>query len=201
MKVSREQAAQNREHVLDVAARLFRERGFDGIGVAELMQSAGLTHGGFYGQFASKADLMAQACTRAIEGSLARWRRVIEKAPAQKPDQTSEEPLGVILRGYLSTSHRDRPGEGCVLAALGTEAARQGPELREAITAGTQALITALSALMPGRTKAAKRERALSTFATMVGAVILARAVADPALSKEILDAAAGAVPQARHVG
>ncbi|MDB5924847.1 MAG: TetR family transcriptional regulator, partial [Betaproteobacteria bacterium] len=81
MKVSREQAAENRERILDAAAQLFRERGFEGIGVADLMKAAGLTHGGFYGHFASKEDLMAQACARASTRSRALWSKLADRAP------------------------------------------------------------------------------------------------------------------------
>src|SRR3982074_352699 len=101
MKVSREQAAKNRERILDVAAQLFRERGFDGVGVADLMKAAGLTHGGFYGHFASKEDLMGQACSRALAGSLDRWSRLAEGETKGR--------LSAIATAYLSAAHRDRP--------------------------------------------------------------------------------------------
>ncbi|WP_417903586.1 TetR/AcrR family transcriptional regulator [Caldimonas brevitalea] len=181
MRVTREQAALNRERVLAAAARLFRERGFDGVGVADLMKSAGLTHGGFYGQFGSKEALMEQACTRAFDVSLERWRRLIEEG--------GDAPLAALTRVYLSPLHRDHPGEGCALAALGTEAARQGPGLRKAFTEGTRALVDLMTALVPGRAKAVKRQRALATFAAMVGALVIARAVDDEALSQEVLEA------------
>jgi len=180
LRVSREQAAQNRERVLDTAAKLFRERGFNGVGVADLMKAAGLTHGAFYGQFESKEDLMAQACARAYEGSLADWRTRVD---------ASDDPLAEVLASYLSTAHRDRPGEGCVVAALGAEAAREGPALRHAITEGTKAQLDILAGLVPGETRAAKRKRAAATIASMVGALVLARVLDDDALSKEILRA------------
>jgi len=185
MRVTREQAAENRERVLDTAAKLFRERGFDGIGVADLMKSAGLTHGAFYGQFGSKEDLMAQACARAFEESRDNWQRVADRA--------SGDPLAALMRAYLSTAHRDHPGEGCVVAALGTEASRQGPALRRAVTEGVGSLVDKLTGLVPGRSKAAKRERALATFAAMVGALVIARAVDDAQLSKEVLQSVATA--------
>ena len=106
MRVSREQAAQNRERVLDAAAKLFRERGFSGVGVAELMHAAGLTHGAFYGQFGSKDDLMAEACARAFESSLERWRKAAARSPG--------DPLAAVVASYLSPSHRDEPGEAVV---------------------------------------------------------------------------------------
>lgn len=187
MRVSREQASQNRERVLDVAARLFREKGFDGIGVADLMKTAGLTHGGFYGQFASKEELMAQACERGF----VRAEQVWEQVAAQAPDA----PMAAVMRTYLSPQHRDNPGEGCVLAALGSDVARQGPTLRQAITEGTRRMVAQFAALMPGRSKAVQRERALVAYASMVGALVLARAVDDEALSQEIMDAVVATAP------
>jgi TetR/AcrR family transcriptional repressor of nem operon len=179
MKVSRAEAAQNRERIIEVAARLFRERGFDGIGVAELMNFAGLTHGGFYGHFASKEDLMAQACARALEGSLDALHQVAERGGGNA--------LSAVASAYLSPAHRDRPGEGCVLAALGAEAARHGSPVRGAFTQGVRSQIDMLTRLLPGRSKRAKRERALAIFASMVGALVLARAVDDAELSEEVL--------------
>src|SRR3954468_20702168 len=110
MRVSREQAAQNRERILDAAARLFRERGFEGIGVADLMKEAGLTHGGFYGHFESQGALMAQACTRASARSRERWTKLAQNAPG--------DPLTAIAGSYLTSKHRDNPGSGCLMAAL-----------------------------------------------------------------------------------
>src|SRR2546422_1300492 len=101
MKVSREQAARNREAILDAAAQLFRERGFDGIGVADLMKAAGLTHGGFYGHFESEEDLMAQACEHASARSEILFGKLAESAP--------DDALGEIERAYLSPRHRDDP--------------------------------------------------------------------------------------------
>ncbi|MCE1190755.1 MAG: TetR/AcrR family transcriptional regulator [Acidovorax sp.] len=198
MKVSKEQMAENRERILDAAAQLFREKGFDGIGVADLMKSAGLTHGGFYGHFASKDELMAQASARALQRLQSAWAALAREAAAQ-----GQEPLAAIEAAYLSPRHRDAPGQGCLLAALGSDTARQGPAVRRAVTEGVRAQLDGLAGLVPGRTKAAKRQRALADYASLVGAMVLARAVDDPALSDEILHAAAAAlrlpaVPSAR---
>ena len=133
MKVSREQAAKNRERILDAAAQLFRERGFEGIGVADLMNAAGLTHGGFYGHFSSKEDLIAQACARALERSHEKWTKRAQRAP--------DEALSSIARDYLSTRHRDDPGTGCFLAALGSEAARHGPGVRRTVSGSTALVV------------------------------------------------------------
>lgn len=187
MKVSREQAAENRQRIVEIASRLFRERGLDGIGVADLMKSAGLTHGGFYGHFDSKEDLMAEACARATEGSVSKWRQRIEAAP--------EDPLGAVTALYLSTAHCEQPGDGCALAALGSEASRHGAPVRHALTEGLRELIDLLITIVPGRSRAARREKALATFASMVGAVVLARSVDDPALADQILQSVAVSMP------
>jgi TetR/AcrR family transcriptional repressor of nem operon len=188
MKVSREQAAQNRERVLDVAAEQFRQKGFDGIGVADLMKSAGLTHGGFYGQFASKEDLMAQACTRAFAHLADGWQRALA------PGRDKATALRKLIQSYLSATHRDHPEGGCVVAALGPESARQGPALRAAVTQGIQAQLAMLAQLMPQPTAAGQRQQAIQTYAGMVGALVLARAVDDEALSLEILHTVAAAL-------
>ena len=111
MKVSTEQADQNRERIVEAAAQLFRERGFDGIGVADLMKEAGLTHGGFYGHFSSKEELIAEASARALAGSLAVWSKRAERA--------SGVPLSAVAGAYLTRRHRDNPRAGCLLPALG----------------------------------------------------------------------------------
>src|SRR4029453_1501170 len=126
MKVTREQAAENREPILDAAAQLFRERGFDGIGVADLMKEAGLTHGGFYGHFSSKEDLIAEASARALTRSLADWSKVA--------DRGSGDPRAAGAPVYLSSRHRDNPGAGCLLAALGPDVSRQGRAVRHTVT-------------------------------------------------------------------
>ncbi len=179
MRVTRAAAAQNRERTIEVAARLFRERGFDGIGVADLMKSAGLTHGGFYGNFASKEDLMAQACARAMNASLDTLQQTV--------DRGGKDVLAEVATAYLSPAHRDRPGEGCAIAALGAEATRHDSPVRGVFTQAICSVIDVLSGLLPGKSKRAMRERALTIYASMVGAMVLARAVDDVELSEEIL--------------
>ncbi|HRO60083.1 MAG TPA: TetR/AcrR family transcriptional regulator [Burkholderiaceae bacterium] len=186
MKVTREEAVRNRERVIDAAARLFRERGFDGIGVAALMKEVGLTHGGFYGHFESKDDLEVQACNRALDHSLERWRKRAGRSP--------DAPLDAIADYYLSTAHRDDPGAGCLIAALGQEVSRRGPGTRQAVTAYLNSAFDFLAGLIPGRSKAARRRKAIDTYARLVGALVLARAVDDEALSQEILQAVREAV-------
>jgi TetR/AcrR family transcriptional regulator, transcriptional repressor for nem operon len=179
MKVTREQAAENRERILDAASKLFRERGLDGIGVADLMQGAGLTHGGFYGHFSSKEELMAEACNRALEASVEKWR---------------SRDLRGIVHNYLSSRHLDNPGAGCAIAALGSDVSRQGAPVRRAFTSGLRSLIEVLARLVPGKSAAAKRRKALAVYSSMVGALVLARAVDDPKFSHEILRAVASSI-------
>lgn len=182
MKVSREQAAENRERIIDVAGKLFRERGFYGIGVADLMKAAGLTHGGFYGHFKSKEDLIAQASARANEMTCEKW--------SEAAGRHSEGAFAELAGQYLSVAHRDNPGLGCAFAALGSEAGRQGEAVRSVFSEGLESLVGILGKLLPGRSAAAKRRKALAAMAQMVGALAIARAVDDDALSQEILAAA-----------
>jgi TetR/AcrR family transcriptional repressor of nem operon len=182
MRVSREQAAANRERIIDAAASLlFRAKGFGGIGVADIMKAADLTHGGFYGHFASKDDLVAQASRRTMARSAASWARIVAEAP--------DHPYAALLQHYLTTRHRDEPGRGCSFAALCNDAARSGKTIRNAFTVGLEPLIDILAQSMPGRTKAIRRRKAVAAMAGLVGALSLARAVGDPALSDEIIAA------------
>ncbi len=174
MRVTREQAAANRRRIVDVAGRLFRERGFDGVGVDAIMQEAGLTHGGFYGHFASKEELATEAVLHGLAASLDKQKALVS--------------LGAYVDDYLSLAHRDNPGRGCLMAALGGDIARQGGALRRGLAAHVQAQFGFLAALIKGR-GARRRRQAVATLASLVGAIVLARAVDDPILSEEILAA------------
>jgi len=181
MRVTREQAGQNRQRVVEVAAKLFRERGIGGIGLAELMKAAGLTHGGFYGQFESKDHLVAQAAGFAMEESRTKWLDAAAKS--------HDDPLAAMVAAYVSASHRDNPGGGCAIPSLGPEVARGAPESRRAITEGIRRNLELLEEAAPGESAAARRERAMATLASMVGAIVLSRTVDDEKLSKEVLRA------------
>src|SRR3954452_18708786 len=128
MRVSRIQAEKNRQTVIDVASRLFREHGFDGVGLKNLMKGAGLTQGAFYKQFGSKEDLAAQASRRALESASRRWAAAAEANP--------KDPLGAVIALYLSMGHREERGDGFPVVALGADAARQGADVRAAFEAG-----------------------------------------------------------------
>lgn len=184
MRVSREEAAATRERILEVAGTLFREHGFDGIGVADIMKQAGLTHGGFYGHFASKDDLAAE-----ITGRVASREGWMQRLSGKTNPSLKE-----VVRGYLTPRHRDHPGTGCLFAALGSDVVRQPTAVRRAFTEGLKNRVDALRELIPGRSATARRRQALATISGMIGALMLSRAVDDPKLSAEILDAAAEAL-------
>jgi len=181
MRVSREKAAAHRERIIEAAGALFREKGFGGIGVADIMKAADLTHGGFYGHFASKDDLVAQACQRVMALAIASW----EKTAAREPDDA----FGALLTRYLSPRHRDDPARGCVFAALGADAARSGPLVHDAFAEGLEPLIALLAESAPGSSKTARRRKAVAAMSGLVGALLLARAIGKRELSDEILDA------------
>jgi TetR/AcrR family transcriptional repressor of nem operon len=181
MKVSREQAALNRERIVDTAARLFREKGYDGIGVSDLMKGAGLTHGGFYGHFASKEDLLVEAIGKALEKSAQRWQKMAGRTPGGG--------VAAIAESYLSVEHRDSPGQGCAVSTLGTDVSRAGPEARAAMSGGIEAQLAVLAALEPGEDAAEKRRQAIADYASMIGGLVLARVMAEPGASEEVLSA------------
>ena len=166
MRVSREKFAESRKRILEAAATLFREKGFDGVGLGDIMKAAGLTHGGFYGHFGSKEDLQAQALSLALARSVTDWSQLIDSAAAR--------PLSALASQYLCSDHRGNVGEGCALAALGVDTAREGERVRRALTAGLEPSLALLSNVMPGRSRAQRRRRAIVTIAEMVGAIILA---------------------------
>lgn len=172
-RVSQEQAKLNRRRVVEVAASLFRERGINGVGVADIMASAGLTHGGFYGQFANKEALAAEAFDSALDEE---YRGTIE----------------TLLANYLSLGHVRSPGMGCPLAALANDVAREprGGPVRARFTHGVERMASILAGLTPRGAKERRRQRSLATLSTMVGAVVLARAVDDEALATELIEAA-----------
>jgi TetR/AcrR family transcriptional repressor of nem operon len=182
MRVSRIQAAENRETVINVASLLFRERGFDGIGLKDLMEGAGLTQGAFYKQFASKDDLAAQASRRALESASRRW----SDAAAADP----QNPLGAVIAFYLSMGHRAERMDGCPVVALGSDAARQGADVKASFEAGIRKYLEMLGDWVGEADGEEPGGKAMAILSTMVGAVLLSRAVNDPDLAQAFLDAA-----------
>ena len=176
MRVSKAQAQLNREHIVETASVMFRERGFDGVGVADLMAAAGFTHGGFYKHFGSKADLMAEASANSLAQSLA-----------------SAEELSVkdFIDVYVSRDHRDGRATGCTMAALCGDAARQSDNLKSAFAEGIERTLQTLGGKYPTGPDAAPGEarvKMIDLLARAVGAIILSRACPDDsALADEIL--------------
>ena len=191
MRVSKEKAAQNRERILASAARLFREHGIDATGVDAITEDAGLTHGGLYSQFGSKEAIAAEAIRFALTRGKRVWQRALERNPGKRA-------LPAIVDGYLSRAHRDAPGNGCVVAALGTDIARQPRRVRQAFTSEIKDDLEFLSRLMPDDGKDGRYEDAIATFASMAGALILARAVNDEATFRFDLEEHGEASDQAR---
>jgi TetR/AcrR family transcriptional regulator, transcriptional repressor for nem operon len=184
MRVTRQKAAENRERIIEAAGALLRANGFSGIGVADIMKAANLTHGGFYGHFDSKDDLVAQACRKVTAEAAENW----EKTAAKSPDDA----YAALLTHYLRPRHRDEPGQGCCFAALGADAARSSAIVQDAFADGLEPLIDLLAKSAPGKTKAERRRKGVAAMAGLVGALLLSRAIGtedNKEFSDEILEA------------
>jgi TetR/AcrR family transcriptional regulator, transcriptional repressor for nem operon len=177
MKVTKTQARENRARIVETASKLFRERGYDGVGVADLMAAAGFTHGGFYKHFGSKADLMAEAAAIGFSQSAANLAGADGAA---------------FVKEYLSRQHRDSPGAGCTLAALSGDAARQPESIKQAFASGIESELATLAREDSALDESAKREarsQRIDTLAHVLGALVLSRACPDDSpLADEILE-------------
>jgi TetR/AcrR family transcriptional repressor of nem operon len=193
-RVSRKQAADNHNAVIDAAARLFRARGINGVSVPELMAEAGLTHGAFYGHFKSKEDLATAACAYAVEQSAALYDGLLERHGG---DQKAA--LADFVKRYTSKTHRDQPGLGCPIAALADDAAHEEfkGSVRKTFTAGLERWTERLRGLLGNRGKPAARDEALASVALLVGALVLSRATKGYTISEEVLQAARNTLLQA----
>lgn len=180
------------ERIVAVAARAIRRSGYDGIGVADLMKEAGLTHGAFYAHFDSREAMLAEAAASACAESAATAAAVVGKLPAG-------EALQAMLNAYLSKAHVEHAEVGCPLAALGSETARQAPEVRRVATRHLKEMIDLLARQSPGWGQPGAHERAMVTLSTMVGALLLARAVDEPELSDGLRHAALKQLNPAAH--
>src|ERR1700710_115920 len=184
----------SREHKLETPARIgrkasgrLREKGAHGVGVADLMKEAGLTHGGVYAPFDSREALVIEAFADAMDRSPARWRRLAEAPP---PDKR----LATIVESYLTTIHRDDPGHGCAIPTLGAEIARESPKTRKAFAAKLKQMIEMLAAQIPEVPRKAARKQAMAAVATMMGTLVLSRIAGSGEFSDEILGAGREAV-------
>jgi TetR/AcrR family transcriptional regulator, transcriptional repressor for nem operon len=180
---SQEEKEKNHQQIVEIAAQKMRESGTEGPGVAEIMKAAGLTHGGFYKHFDSRDELVAEA----VEAAIAQGRAGFEAATAD-----AEDPLAAFVDWYLSTTHRDDPGTGCAVVALGSDAARAEPRVRAAYRGQVENYIAHMEELLGGGPEA--RRAAITAVTSMVGAVLISRAVDDEELSAEILREAAASI-------
>lgn len=181
MRITKQQAAENRERVVAAAARLFRKQGLDGVGIDAVAADAGLTHGAIYSHFKSKDDLAAAAVAHALRQSMGEWLDLTDGLDGRAA-------FVRLLKVYVSRAHRDHAEAGCSIAALGGDASRGGDKLADVFLDGTSQFIDVLSAVSNSETEAGRRRTAIARAAAMVGALVLARAAsADPGLSDEIL--------------
>jgi TetR/AcrR family transcriptional repressor of nem operon len=194
MKVSKEQAAKNRRRIVRAASRLFRERGIGGTGVDSISTAADLTHGAVYSQFGSKEAIAVEALRLALASSRRVWLQQLEK-------KGRKAALTAVVEGYLSALHRDEPGTGCVVAALGGEISRQARGVRDAFTAEFKEALKFLSDLIADDENELGRDDTLAVFATMAGALMLSRAVTDRELSDQILCVTASWIQRAAKAG
>lgn len=171
------------ERILQAATRAIRRSGYGGTGVADIMREAGLTHGGFYAHFASREAMLAEAADLAGAESVGALEQFASAAPPKDAYRT-------LLKTYLSRAHVERAESGCPVAALGSEMPRQAPEVREAATRRIKDMIDLVTRYAPDGSKPEGRRKALATTATMIGALILARAVDDRQLGNDVLAAA-----------
>ncbi len=180
------------ERIVAVAARAIRRSGYDGTGVADIMKEAGLTHGAFYSHFKSREAMLAEAAGKACAESAATVADVVAGVPPGKA-------LVSMLSAYLSREHVEQAENGCPLAALGSETSRQAPEVRRVTTRHVKEMIDLLARQSPDWGQPSAHERALVTLSTMVGALLLARAVDEPGLSDSLRAAALHHLAPAAH--
>jgi len=187
MRYSREHKLETHARIVKKASVRLREKGAHGVGVADLMKEAGLTHGGFYAHFDSREALVIEAFAHAMDRSTESWRKFAEQKP---PDQR----FATIVESYLTPLHRDDPGHGCAVPALGAEIARESPRTRKAFAAKLEQMIDMMADQIPDIPRKAAREKAMAAAATMIGTLLLSRIAGSGKLSDEILDAGREAV-------
>src|SRR5882724_9269082 len=187
MRYSREHKLETHARIVKKASVRLREKGAHGVGVADLMKEAGLTHGGFYAHFDSREALVIEAFVHAMDRSTERWRKLAEQTPPEKR-------LAAIVDSYLTPSHRDDPGHGCAVPALSAEIARENPKTRKAFAAKLEQMIEMIAAQIPDLPRKTARKQAMASLATMMGTLVLARVAGSGELSDDILGAGREAV-------
>jgi TetR/AcrR family transcriptional repressor of nem operon len=187
MRYSKEHKQETHARIVRKASVRLREKGAHGIGVADLMKEAGLTHGGFYAHFDSREALVIEAFAYAMDRSNERWRKVAEQTA---PDKR----LATIVDNYLTPLHRDDPGHGCAVPTLGAEIARESPKTRKAFAAKLEQMIDMLADQMLEVPRRTARKQAVAALATMIGTLVLSRIAGSGEFSDEILAAGREAV-------
>ena len=187
MRYSKEHKQETHARIVKKASVRLREKGAHGIGVADLMKEAGLTHGGFYAHFDSREALVIEAFAYAMDRSTERWRKIAEETPADKR-------LSTIVENYLTPVHRDDPGHGCAVPTLGAEIARESPKTRKAFTAKLEQMIDMMADQILDVPRKAARKQAMAALATMMGTLVLSRIAGNGEFSDEILSAGREAV-------
>src|SRR6202048_3728581 len=182
MRYSREHKLETHARIVKKASVRLREKGAHGIGVADLMKEAGLTHGGFYAHFDSREALVIEAFAYAMDRGTERWRKLAEATPPEKR-------LATIVGSYLTPLHRDDPGNGCALPALGAEIARESPKTRRAFAAKLEQMIELIAEQIREVPRKAARKKAMATLATMIGTLVLSRIAGNGEFSDDILGA------------
>jgi len=187
MRYSKEHKQETHARIVKKAATRLREKGAHGIGVADLMKDAGLTHGGFYAHFDSREALVIEAFNYAMDRANERWRTVTAEVPPEKR-------LALIVDGYLTALHRDEPGQGCAVPALGAEIARESPKTRKAFALKLDQMIEMIADQIQDMPRKAARKQAMATLATMMGTIVMSRIAGNGEMSDEILSAGREAV-------
>ena len=187
MRYSREHKLETHARIVKKASVRLREKGAHGIGVADLMKEAGLTHGGFYAHFDSREALLIEAFAYAMDRGRENWRKLAEQAPPEKR-------LATIVASYLTPLHRDDPGHGCAIPTLGAEIARESSKTRKAFAAKLEQMIDMLADQIPELPRKAARKQAMAAVGTMMGTIVLARIAGSGEFSDEILGAGRDAV-------
>jgi TetR/AcrR family transcriptional repressor of nem operon len=187
MRYSKEHKQETHARIVKKASVRLREKGAHGIGVADLMKDAGLTHGGFYAHFDSREALVIEAFGYAMDRSIAHWRK-------KAGHISSDKRLAAIVDSYLTPSHRDDPGHGCAIPALSAEIARESPKTRKAFAAKLEQMIDMIAAQIPDLPRKTARKQAMASLATMMGTLVLARIAGSGEFSDDILEAGREAV-------
>ena len=187
MRYSKEHKQETHARIVKRASVRLREKGAHGIGVADLMKEAGLTHGGFYAHFDSREALVIEAFSHAMDRATDRWRKIAEET---SPDKR----LATIVESYLSPTHRDDPGRGCAVPALGAEIARESPKTRKAFAAKLEQMIDMMADQILDVPRKTARKQAIAALTTMMGTLVLARIAGSGEFSDEILGAGREAV-------